>query len=98
MNKDEAKKLAELARIEATDEELEKAAGEMGSILEYIDKLKAAPIAPDEAAESRAENAAVRNVMVSDENPHESGINTEKILNEAPATQDDMIKVKKILK
>jgi aspartyl-tRNA(Asn)/glutamyl-tRNA(Gln) amidotransferase subunit C len=96
MNKDEAKKLADLARIEATDEELEKIASEMGSILEYVDKIKSADIS-DVSAESRAENASVRNIMVKDENPHAPGENTEKILAEAPATQDSMIKVKKIL-
>jgi aspartyl-tRNA(Asn)/glutamyl-tRNA(Gln) amidotransferase subunit C len=96
MNKDEAKKLAELARSEVSDAELEKVAGEMGSILEYVDKIKSADIS-DFSAESRAENAAVRNVMVEDETSHEPGTNTEKLLAEAPEVQDDMVKVKKIL-
>ena len=95
MNKDEAKKLAELARLEIADDELEKIAKDMGSVLEYIDKIKTADI--PEGDELRIENAGVRNVMVPDENPHETGINTEKLLKEVPEAQDYQIKVKKIL-
>lgn len=97
MNKDEAKKLADLARIDVAEEELEKIASDMGSILEYVDKIKSASIV-DDSPESRAENATVRNVMVADENPHEAGVYTDKVLAEAPDTQDNMVKVKKILK
>jgi aspartyl-tRNA(Asn)/glutamyl-tRNA(Gln) amidotransferase subunit C len=96
MNKDETKKLAELSRIEVSGDELEKIANEIGSILEYVDKIKSADTS-DFSAESRAENAGVRNVMVEDENPHEPGKNTEKILKEAPNTENGYVKVKKIL-
>jgi aspartyl-tRNA(Asn)/glutamyl-tRNA(Gln) amidotransferase subunit C len=96
MNKDEAKKLAELSRISVSDDELEKIANEMGSILEYVDKIKSADISGF-SAESRAENAGVRNVMVEDEEVHEVGENTEKVLKEAPLVENSMVKVKKIL-
>jgi aspartyl-tRNA(Asn)/glutamyl-tRNA(Gln) amidotransferase subunit C len=96
MNKEEIKKIADLARLEITDEESEKFASEIDSILQYIDQIKSADIS-DDAAESRIENAGVRNVMREDENPHDVSENTEALIKEAPDSQDDLIKVKKIL-
>lgn len=94
MNKEEIKKIADLARLEISEEESEKFAGEIDSILGYIDQLKSAEISEDD---SRIESAGVRNVMNEDENPHEPGINTEALVAEAPESQDNLIKVKKIL-
>ena len=42
-------------------------------------------------------NNTMRNVMREDANPHESGIYTEKMLEQAPAREGNYIKVKKIL-
>ena len=43
------------------------------------------------------ENVGVLNVMREDKDPHEAGLYTEKILEQAPAREGDYIKVKKIL-
>ncbi|MFT5179676.1 MAG: aspartyl-tRNA(Asn)/glutamyl-tRNA(Gln) amidotransferase subunit C [Candidatus Paceibacteria bacterium] len=94
MNEEEVKNLANLARLELTDEEIKTYGKEIGSVLSYVEKLKEVKGLDDN---TRIESAGVRNVMREDENPHESGIYTEKILNEAPETQDGYIKVKKIL-
>jgi aspartyl-tRNA(Asn)/glutamyl-tRNA(Gln) amidotransferase subunit C len=96
MDKDEVKKIAELSRLDINDDELEKVAKDMGSILEYIDKIKSVEI-DDQSAEARIESAGVRNVMVEDENPHAAGMNTKEVLDSAPETEKDFVKVKKIL-
>jgi len=97
MDKTEAKKIADLARLEVADDELEKIAKEMSSILEYVDKIKSADIPEDSDGEERIESAGTRNIMAEDENPHESGINTKRLVDEMPEKDGDFTKVKKIL-
>jgi len=94
MNKEEIKKIADLARLEISDEESGKFATEIDSILSYIDQLKEAKVSEDS---SRIENANVRNVMIEDGEPHSKGENTKALIDEAPDSQDHLIKVKKIL-
>ncbi len=94
MNKDEVKKIAELARLEISDSEFEKMTREIDAILEYIDQIKSAEIDNDN---SRIESAGVRNVMREDQSPHQTAENTKDLINEAPDSQDGLIKVKKIL-
>lgn len=94
MNKEEAKKIANLARMEISDADAEKMAGEMEAILEYVDKIK--EVSAD-GENDRIESARIRNIFTEDENPHETGINREKLLKEAPSIEQNMIKVKKIM-
>jgi len=94
MNKEEIKKIADLARLDISDNESQKLAGEIESILGYVDQIKNADISVNG---SRIESAGVRNVMVEDEEPHEKGINTKNLINEVPDSQDNLVKVKKIL-
>lgn len=93
MDKEEIKKIANLARLEINEEESEKMAGQIDSILHYVDQISAADVEDDG---SRVENASVRNVLREDTEPHESN-HTEDLLEEAPGTKDGFIKVKKIL-
>lgn len=93
MDKEEIKKIANLARLEISEEESEKMAGQIDSILHYVDQIAEADVKDDG---SRVENAAVRNVLRDDAEPHESS-HTEDLLEEAPETKDGFIKVKKIL-
>ena len=86
--------LAKLARIEISDAEAEKLSREFDAILGYVSEVK--EVVPEQHS-NILKNVGVFNVMREDANPHESGIYTEKILNEAPARQDNFIKVKKIL-
>jgi aspartyl-tRNA(Asn)/glutamyl-tRNA(Gln) amidotransferase subunit C len=94
MDKEGIKKLAELSRLELTEEEIAEYAGEFSDILAYVDSLKSAVDADEDLI---LENSANRNVMREDENPHESGVDTEKLVESAPESQDNYIKVKKVL-
>lgn len=85
------KNLANLARIEVTDEEAGKLTGEMDAILGYVGQIK------DAVGDVRKEVPKHHNVMREDIPTNETGEYTEKILNNAPAREGDYIKVKKIL-
>ena len=86
-------KLAKLARIELTAEEKEKLLKEVDPILGYVAQLK--EVVSSVSEEKKA--GELRNVMREDENPTESGQNTEIIVGEFPEKDKNYLKVKKIL-
>lgn len=92
---EEIQKLADLARIELTDAEKADLAGDIGSILQYVDQIKAAS---GTSGDSRPKDP-VRNVMRADANPHESGAHTQALVAEFPKKDSgsNTLKVKKIL-
>lgn len=92
INIDEVEKLAKLARIEITDEEKEQFQKEIGAILDYVSELKEAPIAEKEIS-IISENV---NRLREDANPHETGIYSKELLEEAPKSEKGFVKVKKI--
>jgi aspartyl-tRNA(Asn)/glutamyl-tRNA(Gln) amidotransferase subunit C len=94
IEKKDIEHLAKLSRIELNDKSVEGLAKDIESILGYVDQIK--EVSADLAVRppSAGEN---RNVLREDENPHESGIYTEKILKESPDREGDFIKVKNIL-
>jgi aspartyl-tRNA(Asn)/glutamyl-tRNA(Gln) amidotransferase subunit C len=94
MNKEEVLKLAKLARIDISEAEAESLSEEFGSILSYVGEIKNANLAHVEA---KKEDFVLRNVMREDTDPHEPGIHTEALLNEAPKRKGDYVEVKKIL-
>ncbi len=84
--------LALLARIEMSQAEKEEFLANMESILGYINQVQTANV--DEVVYGTDD---LQNVMREDENPYPAGLFTEKILAEAPETQDGFIKVKQII-
>ena len=94
VSKDDVQKLAELSRIELSDEEITKLQGELDSIVEYIDVITKVEL-PDGVSPSP--HLELENVMREDGEPHEPGIYTEKMLGQAPKRKDDFLEVKKIL-
>lgn len=86
------KKYADLARIELTKEEAKKLEKDIESILGYIEKIQEVDV---NVSEKKA--GELRNVMREDENPHESGIYTKELLDEAPERGKGYVKVKNIL-
>ncbi|MEX0935037.1 MAG: Asp-tRNA(Asn)/Glu-tRNA(Gln) amidotransferase subunit GatC [Candidatus Paceibacterota bacterium] len=89
-------KLSELARIKISKEEAQELKGDIESILEYVQQVQ--EVSDDNTG---LEVGDVHNVMREDENPHESGIYTQEIMNEAPKTKEKengvYIEVKNIL-
>lgn len=94
LTKDDVNNLANLARVDLTEEEKDKLQKDMESILGYISELQKAP----NVTESHQSGSYhLKNVMRSDDNPYDPGVNTEKILEEAPKRRDNLFAVKKIL-
>ncbi|MBI2612343.1 aspartyl/glutamyl-tRNA amidotransferase subunit C [Candidatus Kaiserbacteria bacterium] len=83
--------LAKLARLEVSAEELAKLGKEIPNILAFVEIIQQAGA----GAEHKGEG--LQNVMRADENPHESGIHTEKLLSAAPAREGDRIAVKQVI-
>ncbi len=98
MDREKVLNLAKLARIEIGNEEADSLSHEFDAILKYVGEVKEVSDSPrKDLGESLGLSSGIRNVMREDTAPHESGIYTEKILNQAPAREGDYIKVKKIL-
>jgi aspartyl-tRNA(Asn)/glutamyl-tRNA(Gln) amidotransferase subunit C len=92
MQLSDIKKLAEMARIKMSDEELESMAHDFDSILAYVDQIK--QVSGDG---NQVETPTICNITREDLVTNESGAYTEKILREMPFTQDGYLKVKQIL-
>jgi aspartyl-tRNA(Asn)/glutamyl-tRNA(Gln) amidotransferase subunit C len=94
MNKEGILNLAKLARLELTDDEVEKYSQEIGAILGYVEQINSA-VADTEY--SVIESAGERNVFREDANADAPETHTDKILACAPHVKDNFIKVQKIL-
>jgi len=94
MDKEKVLNLAKLARIEVGDDEAENLTREFDAILNYVGEVKSAKVSP---LVLDFQGETLINVMREDTNPHESGLYTKKILEQAPAREGDYIKVKRIL-
>lgn len=87
-------KLAALARVEIPEAEKEALTKEFDSILAYVGQIKEAGV---EVGTGEPPKESIFNAMRDDANPHESGLFTLDLVNEAPQKEGDYIKVKKIL-
>lgn len=92
LNTEEIKKLAKLARIQLTEEELEKFATQLSSVLDYVEELK--NVNTDGLLEVDQVTGLV-NVQRPD--VPVIATNKEEILSQAPDTKDGYYKVKAIL-
>lgn len=92
MDREQILHLASLARIELSEEEIAAFPDQFADILKFIDQIKGVDV-----SDVQARDFTLTNVMREDENPHEAGENREAILEEMPATENDYLKVKKIL-
>jgi aspartyl-tRNA(Asn)/glutamyl-tRNA(Gln) amidotransferase subunit C len=94
VSSDDVKKLANLARIELQDAEVEKLRGEIESILQYVDAVQKVPMPEGVAASPHLD---IQNVMRDDGTPHETGKYTAEIVAQFPNEDENFLKVKKIL-
>jgi aspartyl/glutamyl-tRNA(Asn/Gln) amidotransferase C subunit len=83
--------LAKLARLEVSDSELARLEKEIPDILKFVETIQNANTGKETGA------PALRNVMRADENPHESGKYTEKLLEAAPARVGNRVAVKQVI-
>jgi aspartyl-tRNA(Asn)/glutamyl-tRNA(Gln) amidotransferase subunit C len=100
ISKEEIKKLADLARIDIRDEEIENLRSEMDAILDYVKLIQ--QFHPDEAfskenAEEGLEAGTLHNVMREDENPTTAETHSKELIAEFPEARNNYLKVKKIL-
>ena len=92
VKKEEIEKLAELSRIDVSEEETKELASEIEEILNYVSEIQ--DVSSDEPKKKAGQ---LRNVFREDGVPHESGIYTKEILEEAQRKKDGYIQVKTIL-
>lgn len=92
MQLSDIKKLAEMARVDMTDEELSSMAHEFDPILAYVGQVK-------EVSESSLgePDYLLTNVMREDIATNKPGEYTEKLIDQMPDSQDGFLKVKQIL-
>lgn len=90
---EEVKKLAGLARIEVSEEELPKFVKEFDAILAYVSQLEKLDLPKG----AELELPPLRNVMREDGEPHASGKYTEKLAEQFPAREGDALVVKQVI-
>lgn len=90
---DDVLKLARLARLHLSDEEVEKFQTEISSILGYVEQLQELSL---KDLEPTSQVTGLTNVMRADE-VFNYGASTQDLLKNAPATKGGHIKVKRIL-
>jgi aspartyl-tRNA(Asn)/glutamyl-tRNA(Gln) amidotransferase subunit C len=95
ITKEEILNLADLARIEVADDEIENIRQKMEGILDYVSEIQS--LSGEDAVSETPEVGENRNVFREDEDPHETGKYTESIIKNAPEKEGDYIKVRKIL-
>ena len=83
--------LANLARIELSEDEKNSLLSDMEDILGYVSQIESIP------TKEVSEEFPVRNVMRDDVVTHIKGQYTEDLLSNAPAREGNWLKVKKIL-
>ena len=98
MTLNDIKKLADLARVEMTDSEMEGLARDFDSILAYIKQVQeVSKLSKTELLHENSENYLLRNVMREDVVTNKAGEYKESILADAPDTKDGYLRVKQIL-
>lgn len=100
MQIEEIKKLANLARIDMTESEMEGIAKDFGSILAYVGQVQEVSKLTSVGQYfdlKRPEDYSLHNVIREDIATNKRGEFSEKIIAEMPDTQDGFLKVKQIL-
>lgn len=83
--------LATLARLEVSDAEVAKLEKELPEILAFVEQIQKAPVTAE------AKSPMLRNVVRKDEDAHESGLYTERLMNAAPAQRENRVVVKQVV-
>ena len=92
MNKEEVLHLAELAKLDLSDEEIAQFPEQLAAILDFIGAIQEVEIQGDVVRDF-----SHKNIFRQDEHAHNEGENRSEILHEMPETEKGMLKVRKIL-
>src|SRR5262245_31254635 len=93
LTRDDVLKLARLARLTITDEEVEKYRSELVEILKYVEQLQNADVA---GLEPTVQVTGLKNVMREDEIV-DYGVAPDDLILLAPNREDRLIKVKRMI-
>lgn len=93
ISKEDVKRIAKLARLGLTEEEIGKFQKDLSSILDYVEKLKEVDIAN---VDPTSQSVLAENIMREDVSRESEGEN-QKLLDLMPETKDGYLKVKSIL-
>ncbi|PIR92741.1 Asp-tRNA(Asn)/Glu-tRNA(Gln) amidotransferase GatCAB subunit C [Candidatus Falkowbacteria bacterium CG10_big_fil_rev_8_21_14_0_10_44_15] len=94
LSKQEIQHIADLARLELTDEELEKYGSQLSDVLNYIDQLKEVDTSN---IEPTAQVTGMENIMRADEAENWPLDETEAALGQAPEREGKYVKVRRVL-
>lgn len=75
-----------------SEDEISQFEKEIPSILSFVEAIQNAGGEPGKVYSEH------RNIMREDENPHESGIHTDALLDVAPEVEDKKVKVRRVIK
>lgn len=89
------KKLADLARVDMTDEEMTGMAHDFDSILAYVGQIQ--EVSGSLSSEKKTDELIPHNIMRDDVILNKGGEFTDKISKQFPESQDGYLKVKQIL-
>ena len=93
LTRDDVLKLAQLARLALTDDEVAEFEKELNDVLQYIEQLKDVDVT---GLQPTAQVTGLANVMREDQ-VIDYGVSNEDLLRLAPASQDAQIKVKRMI-
>ena len=83
--------LAQLARLDVADAEIESLESELPSILSFVETIQSVTVAGE------TKGRGLHNVLREDTNPIEGGVFSERLLNAAPVHEDDRIVVQQVI-
>ena len=93
LSREDVLKLAQLARLTLSDEEVERYRSELSEILQYVEQLQTADV---EGLEPTTQVTGLKNVMREDE-VKDYGYEPHELLKNVPRVQSDMIKVNRMI-
>lgn len=93
LSREDVLKLAQLARISLSEDEVDAFAGELSSILEYVEQLSAVDV---KGLKPTNQVTGLTNVMRKDE-VIDYGYKPEDLLENVPATEKNQLKVKRMI-
>jgi aspartyl-tRNA(Asn)/glutamyl-tRNA(Gln) amidotransferase subunit C len=94
LSKDDIKHIATLARLELTDDEIEKYGSELSAILDFVDQLKEVDVT---GVEPTAQVTGMENVYRHDEAKPWDEAESEEALDQTPDREGKSVKVKRVL-